>query len=240
MTTLIVAAGAVAAVVLLAVAWWISQPRHRWPEPVNDTLLPDLGAPGPGPYPAGVASEPHLQGRYAVVRFRLARWVWVWRRSSLLSSGPQLPDPPAPAPPPADEILVPAPYVQTDTGAVVLGYYLREDGPGGWVELVKDMYGAVAIEPGIARYFAHRDAAAMSSLQRHFVAVIVQVTSRGLTRGDFEAMRRAHQGRMIDGVAYDRVIGVLARLLISRGVPDNAIGGVARLAAELRPAIVAT
>jgi hypothetical protein len=154
-----------------------------------------------------------------------------------------IPTPPAGTPLPAPrrptDLVAPAPKVGDDTVRDWLKYYTR--GKTDWVTAVDELYRRAAADPGIASYFAGVE---MVALQRHFVAFMVMVTSKGLTADAVRRMSVAHanvtnaSGLEITGMIYDRVIDVLASILIEAGVPDDAINQLSRVINPLRAAIV--
>jgi len=150
--------------------------------------------------------------------------------------------PPAPPARGPDELI--APPLTTDEGDTVrnwLRHHSRRDLT--WGHVVTAFYQRAAADPQIASYFVGVD---MERLQRHFVATLVMITSRGLTAGAVRAMTLAHgsirdtAGHPITGEVYDKVITTLVTILAENGVPADAINDLAGLVAPLRSAIVAT
>lgn len=109
-----------------------------------------------------------------------------------------------------------------------------------WAKVVSDFYDLAAAEPDIADYFHGTD---MASLQRHFLAALMMVTSRGLTVAACQQMGERHRdvrnsvGQPITPEIYDRVILILAGVLAQHGVPDSVIQQVGECIRPLRRVI---
>jgi hypothetical protein len=144
---------------------------------------------------------------------------------------------------PDDHLLAPAPLVHTaaDNGVVLYDWLRKEAGEGVWEEIVTEMYAQAATVPMVASYFGGID---LPELQRHFLAALVMVTSRGMNVGTVRRMAQAHvpvhneQGEPITGAAYDAVVATLAGIMLARGVPQDTLGQVGALVGPLRTVIV--
>jgi truncated hemoglobin YjbI len=110
-----------------------------------------------------------------------------------------------------------------------------------WPELVQAFYAEAGSDPVIGPYFFHSD---MPTLRKHFADAIVMVCEKGVRQSTVEAMRTAHRqvatpdGTPITGEVYDRVIDILAGLLLQWNVPEEIVVDLARVVAPLRAAIV--
>lgn len=135
--------------------------------------------------------------------------------------------------------------VSTDEGGSVpvqdwLVRYTGEDVT--WQGVIGEFYRRAAEEPAIASYFTGVD---LERLIRHFSALMVMVTSSGVSAATVQRMTIAHAGVVdaagapINGTVYDRVIGVLVQVLTDAGVPGSAIDELAHTVGPLRAAIVA-
>ena len=143
---------------------------------------------------------------------------------------------------PDTHVLAQPPLVDAGGDPVVLYDWLRKEaGDGVWAEIVAEMYAQAAAVPMVASYFGGVD---LPGLEKHFLAALVMVTSRGMTVGTVRRMRSAHipvrneQGEPINGAAYDAVVATLAGILLARGVPQETLGQVGALVAPLREVIV--
>ncbi len=144
-------------------------------------------------------------------------------------------------------LLAPPPTVTVEhMGPVVLRDWLRNYSrhqDGAWVAVVKDFYASAAANPAIAAYFAGVD---MPTLQRHFVATLMQVTGEGLTVGDVEDLVAAHadirntDGQPITPEVFNATIDVLGGVLAGRGVPGSTIGQLVALTSICRDAMTRT
>lgn len=145
---------------------------------------------------------------------------------------------------PDSHLLAEAPVVTADGDAVVLYDWLRKrSGDDVWEGIVAEMYAQAAQVPMVASYFGGID---LPELQRHFLAALVMLTSRGMTVGTVRRMQTAHVpvknelGEPITGDAYDAVVATLAGILMARGVPEATLGQIGALVAPLREVIVIT
>lgn len=120
----------------------------------------------------------------------------------------------------------------------------KDDGTlplGVWADVVTSFYAHAAADPEIADYFRNTD---LNRQQAHFLRALDIVTSKGLTQGTVDYMRKKHagirasNGLPITGAVYDRVIGVLAEVLHAHGVPERGTAALAATIAPLRPVIV--
>ena len=146
---------------------------------------------------------------------------------------------PAASPRRPDDLVAPPPTVRGDTVRDWLMYY--SNGKISWKAAVSEFYRRAALDPAIASYFAD---VALAALQHHFTAVMILLTSKGLTASAVRRMTLAHAsvrnqaGLEITGHVYDRVVDTLVAVLVESGVPDQAINELARLIDPLRAAIV--
>jgi hypothetical protein len=147
---------------------------------------------------------------------------------------------------PLGEVLIAAPTVESATGALTLYDWLRNHtrDDGVWATVVAEMYADCSTDPEVAGYFGGVDLSPYGDLQRHFLAALVLLTSRGLTRATVQRIAVAHvnvrnqHGEVITPAVFDKVLLTLAGLLQRRGVPSFTVGQLAELAQPLRRVIL--
>ncbi len=145
---------------------------------------------------------------------------------------------------PDNHVLVAAPKVTLPNGdTVTVTEWLRRHHPAGekmLMDVVMEMYRRAAGVPEVADYLRDAD---MSTLPRHFHAVLTVMTSQGLTAGLARRMGSAHAdvrnsaGQPITSGIFDAVFATLAGILTENGIPGKTLGQIAETAGPLRAEI---
>ncbi|WP_214405033.1 hypothetical protein [Pseudonocardia lacus] len=196
---------------------------------------------------------PWSVGLGLVVVLLLLGWWWADRvdaRRRRAAAPP--PAPPVPGPPPGSRVLVDPPMVENDpvtavtsgTAVVPLRDWLMHFHPTAanvWSEVTHEFFAAAMGDPRIASFFRTAD---LATLQTHFLAVLITVTSGGVTTDMVNRLRHQHEGvrndrgEPINRVDLDRTTALLVGILRSKAVPEPTLDQVEVVLARLGEAIV--
>lgn len=111
---------------------------------------------------------------------------------------------------------------------------------GVWARVVREFYTRAAQDSVVASYFGDLDEDGMAALQRHFLAMLVMLTSSGLTSRMVSRLHAGHAhvrsaaGEPITPDAYDRAVMALVGVLRDYGVPPQGLTALSKTIWPLR------
>jgi hypothetical protein len=153
--------------------------------------------------------------------------------------------PPGPPPPPVGDglvatgaLVVVPPAGGSPTEPVPLRdwmVHLHPEPQSMWTEVVRELTSAAVADPGIGPYFAGTDP---TTVQRHFLAMLMTITGEGITEDAVQRVRRAHCGLPVTPGSYDACARLVVDVLEAKGVPAPTLRHVAYLLLVLRDAVL--